>query len=47
MVYPVVYYLTDVFARYRYPIDPLMMVLTGFAASQMLASGKRKVGKSQ
>jgi 4-amino-4-deoxy-L-arabinose transferase-like glycosyltransferase len=46
IVYPVVYYLTDVFARYRYPIDPLMMVLTGFAASQTLATGKRKISKS-
>ena len=47
VVYPVVYYLTDVFARYRYPIDPLMMVLTGFVASQMLAFARRKIGKSQ
>jgi hypothetical protein len=45
IVYPLVYYLTDVFARYRYPIEPLMMVLTGFAASQMLSSGKKKIGK--
>jgi hypothetical protein len=47
VVYPVVYYLTDVFARYRYPIDPLMMVLTGFVVSQMLALAKRKIGTSQ
>lgn len=35
-VYPLVYYLTDVYARYRYPVEPLMMIFAGFAASRIL-----------
>ena len=27
LLYPIVYYLTDVYARYRYPIEPLMILL--------------------
>lgn len=40
LVYPMIYYLTDVYARYRYPIEPLMMVLAGFAVYRALASIK-------
>ena len=32
MAYPVIYYLTDVYARYRHPIEPLMTVLGTFFA---------------
>ncbi len=46
LVYPVVYYLTDVYARYRYPIEPFMMMVAGLAVSQGLLLGKRKFGKS-
>lgn len=45
IVYPVVYYLTDVYARYRYPIEPFMMIMAGFAISQVLIIGQRKFGK--
>lgn len=34
LVYPLVYYLTDVYARYRYPIEPFMMIFAGFALSR-------------
>ena len=30
LFYPLVYYFTDVYARYRYPIEPLMTLLTTF-----------------
>jgi 4-amino-4-deoxy-L-arabinose transferase-like glycosyltransferase len=43
-VYPLVYYLTDVYARYRYPIEPLMMVFGGFGVSRALVIRKKKVG---
>jgi Dolichyl-phosphate-mannose-protein mannosyltransferase len=33
--YPLVYYLTDVYPRYRYPIEPFMVILGAFAASQI------------
>jgi 4-amino-4-deoxy-L-arabinose transferase-like glycosyltransferase len=41
-VYPLVYYLTNVYARYRYPIEPLMMVLAGFAVSRAFALRKKE-----
>ncbi len=43
LVYPVVYYLTDVYARYRYPIEPFMMLVASFAVFQMLAFSKSKI----
>jgi 4-amino-4-deoxy-L-arabinose transferase-like glycosyltransferase len=46
MVYPIIYYLTDVYARYRYPIEPLMIIVAGVAVSQALVFAKRKLGKS-
>lgn len=46
VIYPGVYYLTNVYARYRYPIEPLMMVFAGFAASQLLAFSKARSAKS-
>jgi hypothetical protein len=35
-IYPVVYYLTDVYARYRYPVEPLMTLLATFFVVQTL-----------
>lgn len=46
IVYPVVYYLTDVYARYRYPLEPFMVLVASFAASQALLLGKAKIGKA-
>lgn len=37
LIYPVVYYLTDVYARYRYPIEPFLMVFAGFGLSRAIA----------
>ena len=34
LVFPLVYYVTDVYARYRHPIEPFMMLLGTFAALQ-------------
>jgi hypothetical protein len=46
-LYPLVYYLTYTFARYRHPIEPLMYTLAGYAASELAAYGKLvfKAGK--
>jgi hypothetical protein len=38
--YPLVYYLTYTFARYRHPIEPLMYILAGHAACEFAAYGK-------
>jgi 4-amino-4-deoxy-L-arabinose transferase-like glycosyltransferase len=40
LVYPVVYYLTDVYARYRYPIEPLMTLLTTFFLIEVCDVGR-------
>ena len=34
-VFPLVYYLTNVYVRYRYPIEPFLMVFGGFAISRL------------
>jgi hypothetical protein len=47
IVYPIVYYITDVYARYRYPIEPLMVLLAAFAMSQAFFLGKAKIPKSK
>lgn len=39
--YPLIYYLTYTFARYRHPIEPLMYTLTGYVASHLATRGKR------
>ena len=46
VVYPAVYYVTDVFARYRYPVEPFMMILATFAVSQAIILGKARFRKS-
>ena len=43
LVYPLVYYFTNVFAPYRYPAEPLMMMFVAFLASQILIVVKKKV----
>jgi hypothetical protein len=35
VVFPLVYYLTNVYVRYRYPIEPFLMVFGGFAISRL------------
>jgi hypothetical protein len=43
VVYPIVYYLTYTFARYRYPIEPLMYVLSAFCMCEAVL----RLGESQ
>jgi hypothetical protein len=38
MLYPVVYYVTYTFARYRYPIEPLMYALATYFIYELIAS---------
>jgi 4-amino-4-deoxy-L-arabinose transferase-like glycosyltransferase len=45
--YPLIYYFTYTFARYRYPIEPLMYALAGYAASEMLSITRRYMGVSR
>jgi hypothetical protein len=40
-LYPLIYYLTYTFSRYRHPIEPLMYVLSGYAVSELAGYGKR------
>lgn len=35
LVFPLVYYLTNVYVRYRYPIEPFLMMFGGFAVSRL------------
>lgn len=43
-VYPLIYYLTNVYARYRHPIEPLMMLFAGFAVSRAFMIHKKTTG---
>jgi len=43
VVYPLVYYLTDVYARYRYPIEPFLMVFAGYALSRAFEFRRSKM----
>ena len=38
--YPLIYYLTYTFSRYRHPIEPLMYVLAGYAVTELARYGK-------
>ncbi|MFZ0419551.1 MAG: hypothetical protein WAM04_15735 [Candidatus Sulfotelmatobacter sp.] len=38
VLYPVIYYITYAFARYRHPIEPLMYALAAYFVSDLLAS---------
>lgn len=41
LLYPLVYYITYAFARYRYPIEPLMYALSAYSVCELFA-GPRK-----
>ncbi|MGA8763043.1 MAG: hypothetical protein WB562_09280 [Candidatus Sulfotelmatobacter sp.] len=41
LLYPLVYYVTYTFSRYRYPIEPLMYALAGYLACELF-TGNRK-----
>lgn len=40
-LYPLVYYLTYTYARYRYPIEPLMYALAGYFVCELWASRRK------
>jgi hypothetical protein len=42
VVFPLVYYLTNVYARYRYPIEPFLMMFGGFAISRLFMLSKNE-----
>jgi 4-amino-4-deoxy-L-arabinose transferase-like glycosyltransferase len=46
VVYPLVYYLTDVYARYRYPIEPFLMVFAGYALSRAFEFRRSKMARA-
>jgi hypothetical protein len=37
VLYPLIYYITYTFARYRYPIEPLMYALAAYFLCELLA----------
>jgi uncharacterized membrane protein YphA (DoxX/SURF4 family) len=39
-LYPLIYYLTYTFSRYRHPIEPLMYTLAGYAFAELAIYGK-------
>lgn len=41
LIYPLVYYVTDVYPRYRYPIEPFLMLFAGLALSRLLVLDKK------
>jgi 4-amino-4-deoxy-L-arabinose transferase and related glycosyltransferases of PMT family len=43
IVFPFVYYVTDVYARYRYPIEPLLMIFAGYGLSRAFAISRNKI----
>jgi 4-amino-4-deoxy-L-arabinose transferase-like glycosyltransferase len=46
LMFPMVYYMTNTSGRYRYPMDPIMAILTVFAIAYPLSQlGKRTFGK--
>jgi hypothetical protein len=38
--YPILYYFTFTFSRFRYPIDPVIYVLAGYALSAVFRYGR-------
>ena len=46
VIYPLVYYLTDVYARYRYPIEPFLMVFAGYALSRAFEFRRSKMARA-
>ena len=41
LLYPLVYYITYTFGRYRYPIEPLMYALAGYFVCELLEGSRR------
>ncbi len=39
LLYPPIYYVTHVFARFRYPIEPLMYTLSGYFVYSLIGAG--------
>ena len=46
VIYPLVYYLTDVYARYRYPIEPFLVVFAGYALSRAFEFRRSKMARA-
>lgn len=44
LLYPLIYYITYTFARYRYPIEPLMYGLGGYFVCEMYVSSLKRLG---
>lgn len=46
-LYPLLYYLTFTFSRFRYPLDPLLYVLAGYAISEVVAYGRGRAASGK
>ena len=47
LLYPLIYYITYTFARYRYPIEPLMYGLGEYFACELYASTRKGLSPSR
>jgi Dolichyl-phosphate-mannose-protein mannosyltransferase len=45
--YPILYYFTFTFSRFRYPMEPVIYVLAGYAISELIAYGRRRTGSGR
>jgi hypothetical protein len=46
LLYPLIYYITYTFARYRYPIEPLMYALGGYSICELYVAGRKRLAPS-
>ncbi len=47
LTYPIVYYVSYVFPKYRHPIEPLMMVLSAYALVTTIHFGRQRIWESR
>jgi Dolichyl-phosphate-mannose-protein mannosyltransferase len=45
VIYPLVYYATDVYARYRYPIEPFLMLFAGVGLWQVFRFARKRISR--
>jgi hypothetical protein len=46
LIFPLIFYLTHASLRYRFPMDPIMMVLSAYGVAQSFALVRRRISQS-
>jgi hypothetical protein len=46
LIFPLIFYLTHSSLRYRFPMDPIMMVLSAYGVAQIAANARGRLGHS-